>query len=411
LDEGSNFGVDRYVVPETGTYRFRVKMKPVCQWQVTEWPLDAGTIQFKIMRRRGGVDTALVTYTDTGATATGDWSVFYELDTDYQPFVVGDEIWIWTYISASDTNGFGVDRTMTVFVEGSVDNHFYSSVNFWCLFQGLNDTIVVSDNMPDMTQMDFLRGLKHVFNLRFFFDSLNGKLYIEPADTFYTNDEYDLTDFVTGKPIIKHCKKLWLQWKDDAGDKLHSDYKAANKTPPGYKEIVFTNEYMKDDIEVSPNPAFATSMNAPLQVLSSSVSIMAIYAPYDEILYTYPPSPIKSFAPRLGSWAGLTAGLSWYFDTTLKTTYPKMTALDYATLYTSYFLKTLHYIETGKMLECNVKARSDFINSLITVIGSITTLGWRTRYKVEIDGIPYYFILSRVVTDGQTAKLELILKQ
>ncbi len=416
LDEGSNYSVDRYLIPETGVYRFRIKMKPVCLWQVTEWPLDAGTIQFKIMRRRSAVDTAIVAYTDTGATDTGDWDIFYELDTGYQAFIAGDEIWIWTYISTTDTNNFGSSRTMTVYIEGSTDCHFYSAINPWCLFQGIGDTVVVSDNMPDMTQLDFLRGLKHAFNLRFFFDSLNGNLYIEPADSFYTNDEYDLSDMISGQPVIKHfsvdyCKKIWLQWINDSSDKLHKDYKAANTAPPGYKEILFTNEYMKDELLPSENPVFSVCLPAPLRVLASSVEIISIYDNYDESVYNYPPAPIKSFAPRLGYWEGLTAGLSWYYGTILKTTYPKMSALDYATLYTSYFLKSLHYIDTGRMLECEIVARPDFINSLITVIGSVTTLGWKVKYKVTINGIPYYFILNRVVTDGQTAKLELILKQ
>jgi hypothetical protein len=113
----------------------------------------------------------------------------------------------------------------------------------------------------------------------------------------------------------------------------------------------------------------------------------------------------------LGAWEGLTAGLSWYYDDVLKTTYPKMSGLDYSTLYTSYFLTTLHYINTGKMIECYIKPPPQFISSLISEIGSVATLGWRVKYKLNIKGIPYYFILSRVVTDGDTAKLELILRQ
>jgi len=416
LDEGGNFASDQYTIPETGTYRFRLSFNVMCTWLITQWPLISGTINLKIVRRRAGVDAVLVSYQDLAAVDTTDWNKIYTLDTFYQHLIAGDIIWCGCDLTAADTNGSAGDEYLTLNLQGGVLNCFYNEMNPWCMFDGINKTVVVSDNMPDMTQLDFLRGLKHAFNLKFWFDYLNGKLYIDPADTFYTTGEYDLSDQIMDDPVFKnfsidYCKRMWLQWKQDSGDKLHTDWIAENKTPPNYKEIVFTNAYMKDDIDPSENPVFSICLEKKLKVLSSTLSIISIYDKFDESLYTYPQTPLKSFLPRLGAWAGLTSGLSWYYDDVLKTTYPKMSGLDYATLYTSYFLTTFHYINTGKMVECNIKALPQFINSLISEIGSVTSLGWKVRYKMDIKGIPYYFILSRVVTDGDTAKLELILTQ
>jgi hypothetical protein len=416
LDEGGNFGLDHYTIPETGTYRFRINFNLNCIWDPGLWPLDGGAIQLKIVKRTGVNDTTIVSYTDGTAVDTTDWNKVYTLDTHYIDLVEDDIIWVGCYLHAAGTNTGPNPETLKVYIEGGASNRFWNEVNPWCLFDGVGKTIVVSDNMPDMTQLNFLKGLKHALNLRFWFDYLNGKLYIDPADTFYTTAEYDLSDQVMGNPVNKnfsagYCKKMWLQWKHDSGDKLHVDYLAEYKTPPNYKEIVFTNNYMKDDIDISENPVFATCIETNLRVLYSYFNIISIYEKYDEGLYQYPQTPLKSFLPRLGAWEGLTAGLSWYYDDVLKTTYPKMSGLNYSTLYTSYFLTTMHYINTGKMIECNIKASPQFISSLISEIGSVATSGWKLKYKLNIKGIPYYFILSRVVTDGDTAKLELILRQ
>jgi hypothetical protein len=415
-DEGDNFANDEYTVPETGTYRFRISFNVMCTWLITQWPLISGTISLKIVRRRAGVDLVIASYQDLAATDTTDWNKIYELDTYYLHFLEDDIIWCGCDLTAADTNGSAGDEYLTLNLQGGALNKFYNIVNTWCMFDSISKTVIISDNMPDMTQLDFLRGLKHAFNLRFWFDYLNGKLYIDPADTFYTTAEYDLTPQIIGNPVsknfaINYCKKMWLQWRHDSGDKLHVDHLAENNTPPNYKEIVFTNAYMKDDIEVSENPVFSTCVERHFKVLSSTLSIISIYDKFDESVNEYPLTPLKSFLPRLGAWEGLTAGLSWYYDDVLKTTYPKMSTLDYSTLYTSYFLTTLHYINTGKMIECYIKPPPQFINSLISETGSVAALGWKVKYKLNIKGIPYYFILSRVVTDGDTAKLELILRQ
>jgi hypothetical protein len=117
------------------------------------------------------------------------------------------------------------------------------------------------------------------------------------------------------------------------------------------------------------------------------------------------------FNTRIVEWVGLTAGFTWYYETETKNTYPKIQALDFATIYTSNWMKLLHYIDKGKLLTIRMRADSIFLNQFVTVISTAANEGFRPIYLVTINEVDHYFFLQKIITDGELVEMELILKQ
>jgi hypothetical protein len=93
------------------------------------------------------------------------------------------------------------------------------------------------------------------------------------------------------------------------------------------------------------------------------------------------------FNTRIVEWVGLTAGFTWYYETETKNTYPKIQALDFATIYTSNWMNynknsnVLHYSELFPSSPCE-----DLCSYLLN-----WTLG--NLLKLKILGLCRLFIL------------------
>ena len=135
------------------------------------------------------------------------------------------------------------------------------------------------------------------------------------------------------------------------------------------------------------------------------------------ILNTLPVYPFTTydrktaFNTRIVNWKGMTAGLTWYYETETKNTYPKIAGLSWSDIYATYWQKFYHYIDKGKLFTLKMKLKPGMLSQFFAVINTATSEGFRPTYQIEIDGIKNYFFLQKITSDGEVAECELILKQ
>jgi hypothetical protein len=101
----------------------------------------------------------------------------------------------------------------------------------------------------------------------------------------------------------------------------------------------------------------------------------------------------------------------WDYEGSTKTTYPKIDALDFATIYPTYFIKTFHYIDKGKIITIVAEADPLFVLELNTVVSTASSEGFRPIYKFYYQDEWHYGILNEYSTNGKLGiyKLTLII--
>lgn len=416
-DEGTDFNNATYIytVPEDGTYRFIFTWTSEGAGSGAFFTVNSSDYDVNIEVNGSSVAQK----TDTDAGGDDALNVTDEtLDTGYIHLEEGDEVTVTVEINANVTNDTGPDPdTFNIYL--TADTMIEAIWSQWNRYPGKGKTITASDYMPDILAIDFIRAVKHLANLRFFADYQNQNIYIEPAQTFFAIDgETDLSELqdnedYTLEPVSKNYNKyVILGLIEDEKDKAYMEYKESQGITD-QKTITLTSEYAEDGEQEMINSLFAHSGTGFFQeILAYGLSVLKIYGNQEYISdeQPYPEYRATGWEPRLVTWEGLTAGISFDIDDTTYNTYPKILAADFDDLYSNYWITSIHRIDKNMILTIRIKLPKGTMNQLRTVINDSSQEGFRTRYKLFIRNQYIYGYLNKVTTDGDISECEFILK-
>ena len=415
-DQANAWTVNQYVVPEDGIYRFKGRITGYCVIQDAAVTITNSAID--VLIKINGVTRSTDSQNWGDGSLDGYQSNF---DLGYLTLAKGDIITIHVNTTAQGTNSNYADAKYFdhgTMLGGAAITYLELDWSIYNLMPGLNDTVYVSKWLPDIKQIDFLKGIKEAFNLVFFVDNYNRNIYIEPKDQFNSNTVMDLTPYMSyeNDPRIdlisqNYYKKTILQWKDSSGDKAMEGFILSNPVP-FTKEINIASSYAQPGKEDIYNSVFGC---AP------SLRALGYYLP-DWDLPSLWGSQIDSILKRplyrnynlpnvLLDWKGLTANPSgtWLFDGVYRTTYPKVVQLNYNDLVNSYFIKTLHRIDGGKIATIETYLPMTLLSQFSRVVNVATDEGFRPIYMFTWEGNDYYGIINKVTTNGDKSEIELIL--
>jgi len=161
----------------------------------------------------------------------------------------GDEL-RWAFISLIDiaTNTDLSTTVITNVVSVSTNTQAYLTLNGQITY---GDDYEIRNVLPDITQTNFFMGIVKMFNL--YVDVLpNGKLIIEPRDSYFLDDTIDWTykldvskDFKIKPQGLLENKKIFCQYLTN-GDDFSKVYEISTGFAFGYKTKIFDNEFVKD---------------------------------------------------------------------------------------------------------------------------------------------------------------------
>ncbi len=394
-----------YTVQKTGTHRFRASFDVTTSYSLLT--LNSASYTFTMVR---GSTTIL---TLSGAVVpTGP----YVLDTGFIHCTAGETFKITHSVILNLTNPTGTSRSCVITIATST---FFKTFSTWPANMGIGigKTIVVSDWMPDVTQADFVQAVKNMFNLQFFYDRWNKTLYIEPADTFHTAnvnqvDPVNIREADHEFISQSYNKEIKFKFNDDSNDIALND--ANTKLAPlttGEHNLTLNSIYAKEGPpQEFKNSLFSTFIKEiPHYVVGYGPSVPKIWQNFDKNSGWVPIFRGQAYGTKIGSWAGNTAGTSWKYEGATKTSYPKIDALDYPTLFSSYYLKTFHYIDGGRILRIEIKPTLNFLQQFNTVVSDSEKEGFRAGYIFTYEGETYLAQLNRITFNGPRALLELII--
>lgn len=405
-DEGSDFASNQYTVPETGTYRFSLSLTAKSNEALLSGLTIASRL-FEVSIVNGGtvLATTNITASFNGQTLT--------ITTPPVHCAASDVVNAYVSILTTGSSSHGTDQDLIYGLSSGTFENLWGAVN---RYPGIGKTIELESYLPDMTQLDFLTAIRDICNLKFFTDKNRQIVYIEPWDQLLSSTVIDLTNFIDHEDhpaeLISpnYNKNIVFRWKNDDGDAAYKDYLKFNTDGPGKKELTLTSIYAKEDIGYIDHP-----FSSVVTGYNFSIGNLTLQMP--RIFNEMPILPFNMFDRKTGfntrivEWKGLTAGLSWNYDGVTKTTYPKIAGLDWAELYTTYWMKFIHYVDKGKLYTIKMKIKPGMLSQFITVVNSATSEGFRPTYKIPIKGIDNYFVIQKYTSDGSTAEIEAFLKQ
>lgn len=416
-DEGDDFVGGVYTVPVTGTYRFKLTLHEVFGSEPNQdYDWDDGEIdrECSILTKVGGAGSAitLATHVVENSVDMADVNSTISLDTGWVHLTAGDTVYCYYTLFCEVENTNAADETFTSSI--TLTSKFENTWDHRNLYAGVGKSLNPADYMPDRTALEFLQAVKHLENLVFFIDRRKNNIYIEPSDTFFTENVIDLTDKVINleelftEPIAaNYTKNLIFGLAEDLNDKAYNEYVSENGIPY-QKSVALSSVYVKEGTTKMLNNFFASTIT---KVVSGLPTIYGneeyLSTNYAEL---YPVKRPVNYTPRIFTWEGLTAGANWYYNTVLKTTYPKMGIIDFSTLYDLHYLKTIHYIDKCKSARVKIRTTPLMLMQFMGVIAASESEGFRAKYMI-FDGKEYhYLILQGITTNGEIAEGNLILK-
>ena len=434
IDEGSDYNTvsNKYIVPITGTYRFKSAMSVYC------WHNIAGPATFAIYGQT--IDLGIIKdntdwlcrIQDTSSSLFGTGNNF-ELDTGWVYLEAGQEITVkGTFFSEAYNETIDPEEVdLLVRAYGTYWTQVMDGRN---LLTGLDGTVSPTTHLPNIDSVDFLAGLKHLYNLRFWRDQLNNTIYITAGDTFIGDNVIDwsaMVDFSENPKqeflSVNYNKDQIIAYKEDTTDEAYNQYDFKNGRPYT-KELTLSSQFAKAGSHVNENPLFAPSVPVRYyQIGNTGENITAIFGS-SEIKSTTEPYPIArnlaGIVPRILVWEGAAVSLitgSWYYAISLQklldgttinkgTTAPVVVCPYYENLFSTYMDKDWHYIDGGKLIKIRLHISYLEIMPFVTVISAGNAEGFRAVYKINVDGDDMYFILTKITFSGSFAIGEFIQK-
>lgn len=407
----SGEGIDNdeeYTIPEDGTYRFTANIVLRNSLDGSgNYTLDESSYILRL--EKDGV--AIITQTETFYTRTMDGTEV-AFDTGWLHFEQGDVITLWAGLEYKATSTV---PTETVDIGIEAGSTFVLAMDRRNLYPGIGFTIEPSKYMPSMTQYDFVKAIKEVYNLRFVFDQYNRVIYVHSGNDVLSTNIRDITlDHATdpeGEYIAKNYKKkIVLTFALDGNDNASKGYDSGRIPLPGRKEIELSNATSDSGEEVRTS-AFAYTSELYAYSTNQQHRIIAIYGKEEPANSAEPPiKRSNSFMPRLLQWYGMTAGLTFKFNgTAYSNTYPKCATPLFTELYSEFFTSTIRQINIGKLIKLTRLITPDELNEFITEVADESKEGFRSMYRVQIKGEYVLLMLNNIVTDGYKAECEYVI--
>ncbi|MCK4828946.1 hypothetical protein KA005_75180, partial [bacterium] len=427
-DEGSDFntGTYRYVVPEAGCYRFQAYMEV---WsdpnrEPAKYTVNSNDLTWSI--RKNG--TPLETDTQSGVTLFNSGNSF-DIDTGYIYLAASDYIDIHINMEVDADNDSPGTLNPTFFIDaGLTDNYLqlvWSEHNLW---PGIGETMSPETHLPDIDTVSFLKALKEAYNLRFFMDRNNKTIYIETSDDFYGDTVVDWSDKIdySEEPsfeiiVFNYKKKQQFQWKPDESDKAYSNY-VSESGIPFQKILTLDSEYAKPGTFIRENSQFSPTILGNMnQIRHYDGKVPKILGSEEFVSSSrpYPPYRSQRWLPRIFEWKGMvaltTGSFNWYEDIedtsgVSFSTFPSMETSDMSDVFDAYWLEDFRRIDRNKLATTTLKIKPYEFIPFTTVVGTAPDEGFRAKYLLNINGQDMYYIVTRITTDGDRVKCELMQK-
>lgn len=197
-------------------------------------------------------------------------------------------------------------------------------------------TVEMNGNLPDIEQIDFIRGLRDEFNLMIFTDITNRQVFIEPHDDFYSTKSIDWTDKLDKSKDEtiedlndKLAKNVKYAFKRDSKDKVVESILLQTGEEVASLNVANSNKFV-DGEQIVGNSLFAPTLMdtwAYVGLLSAKVPRLN----KDAVEFPSASGQATDFVFRSLYYDGvqsLPSGESWFFDGVERTDYPRFFSVD-----------------------------------------------------------------------------------
>lgn len=167
-DEGGNFTSDTYTVPEDGTYRFKARYSLTYTRPATA---TVSSLSATVQIRRNGSAAVTQAVTVDLSTLVND-TVTGEVDLLPMEMQSGDTVAVVaTFDGQIVPDGGGAWAVSLTETNTENSNYFYNELSRW---YGTGSTVEISDILPSMSVIDFLRAVTSALAIEIYYDDANG---------------------------------------------------------------------------------------------------------------------------------------------------------------------------------------------------------------------------------------------
>lgn len=239
-------------------------------------------------------------------------------------------------LASGDYVEVGLNVTSACDITISVDDTYLEATVSNKIIKG--SWIIPGNHLPDVKQIEFIKAIRHLFNLYFFTDVNKKTVYIEPRDSFYLTDQFiDLTDKLDVSKAVSYeelgadiSRILIYKYKDDSNDWAVSERSRIQGWDYSQYRAELLNKFSPSEEKKIENPLFA----ATLMDTFDNIGLTESYLPK---IWKEPeegeaiPGKTDEYVPRILYFAGertLKAGESWKFEEVTQTTFPLFCSYD-----------------------------------------------------------------------------------
>jgi len=309
----------RYTVDTTGAYRFQVELDLDISYQIGINNVNPVVTVFIKKNGYGGTTLASEEY-DFGTLSTPEGgSHSFSIDTSFIHLVAADYVEVWMLVDDAVDNTFGDVRTYTCDVT--------SGSEFICTAdprRGIGYALAYSDILPSTPCIEFLKAVRHIFNLWFYTNVNEREILVCQADDFHSTTAVDWSDKLDESKAVKvykyeSPKEITYSYLDD--DK---DYIASTKTEFSSSTQTFENN-QANSIEVR-NGYFSRTIFGSVYTIGIQ-SEHTIPKLLTEYIGSQRPEQSHDFKPRIWYYEDneTLATDTWVFEGNTKTNLPHFT--------------------------------------------------------------------------------------
>ncbi len=276
-------------------------------------------------------------------------------------------------------------------------------------------------NMPIDSQLDFIQGLKELFNLHFSTDVESRIIYIEPYDDFYNGEIEDWSSKLDRSRDVKInftgsnlSRTIRYRYKNDSNDKFVDQWQKDNAAYLGEQKSELSNVFAKDEIQEITNKIFCpTWMNTCARIgLNTSdiprmwcdVSIPKHTTKFGARILVY--QGVKEISGSDTSWRMNPVGTMTYQNANptvgVRTDFPSFIFYDNSQVNDNNLMYCDSHYSHGlhqKFYRNNQKIIDDgrqYIPYLKLNDLDISNLDFRKKKYIEEEGNGSYFILDKI---------------
>jgi len=329
-----------YTVDTEATINFTINL-------IAEVALDNVKFVLKLIRRRSGVNTTLDTKSIKNINVGSPGLITLIVDSGFVQFLPGDEVFgVVSSVIVSQTAGSG-SSSIVIKKETTFSNDISREIV-------PGQTVILSDQLPEMTQLTYIQGIRDTYNL-FFSANVNTRtVTVLPRDQFY-NDSSKAVDWTKkiddSKPKTTEDlsesvgKNITYTWAQDSNDAIVEIITKVKKEIFASVEFDNPNKFVRGETQFGPTIFAATYMDLAREIGLTSSLIPKMWSdnpPLGDV-----PEKNTGFLPRILYYDGvqsLAIGETWDFEDDTRTDFPRM-LFDDATQDNA---NSLHFVDTQR---------------------------------------------------------------